>query len=249
MTVTALTGKVGSGKNLFAIMRIMQYAFQGRRVVCNFRVDLKPVRPLLHRLFNKPAPEVECIPGRPTYADVKALGKGGPREHRAGLLVLDEVGPLLNARTWQDKDRQQFIDWMLHSRKLAWDLLLIVQNIALVDKQIRVAVIESMITCKRLDRLKMLGLPLPRVHIAIERYGTEPQAPMSERTVYRGTRFFKCYDTTELVGEVQDDQEAATATPEVMTDPDGTIAVVSPEPVRPRLVRDFYEWRRFGWQV
>ena len=236
MTITAITGKVGSGKNLYCIEIIQRYAMEGRRVAANFKVDLSPIQPLWHRILRRPVAQVERLPGRPTYADVKALGKGGAREHVAGLLVLDEVGPLLNARTWQDKDRQQFIDWLLHSRKLAWDVLLIVQNIGLVDKQIRVAVVESLVTCKRLDRIKVLGLPLPRVHLAVERYGTEPQAPVAQRRFFRGSRYFHCYDTTELIGDVQDGAEV----------PDEVPAAEPPGPVA-RPCMDFYAWRESGW--
>lgn len=215
MTILAVTGKVGSGKNLYAIQRIRDYAYQGRRVVANFKVDLWPAHPFLKRLLGRPAPVVERIPGRPTYEDVRRLGKGGPGEHKAGLLVLDETGPLLNARSWQDADRQKFIDWLLHSRKLAWDVLLLVQNITIIDKQIRTAVIESLVTCKRMDRLKVpvLKIPLPRVHLAIERYGTEINAPVAERTFYRGAQYFKCYDTTELVGVDDMKEEAPMAIP------------------------------------
>lgn len=238
MTIIAVTGKVGAGKNLWAIERIQHYALQGRRVAANFRVDLSPIQPMLHKLTRRPLAEVEQLPGRPSYEDIRKLGKGGPREHRAGLLVLDEVGPLLNARTWQDKDRQQFIDWLLHSRKLAWDCLLIVQNIGLIDKQIRVAVIESMVTVRRFDRLRFLGMPLPRLHMAVERYGTEPTAPIAQRRFFRGSRYFNCYDTTELVGEVQEPE------------PDkGEAVAAEPLPPAPRPIRvmDFYEWRRSGW--
>lgn len=199
--ITAITGKVGSGKNLYSMVVIQEYLLKGRRVVANFGVKPAELMPPMHKLFKKPVPEMEFIQGRPDYETLRSLGRGGPREHRAGLLVLDEVGPLLNARTWQDKDRQKFIDWLLHSRKLAWDVILIVQNIGLVDKQIRTAVIESMVTCKRMDRLKMLGIPLPRVHMAVERYGTEPNAPISGRRVYQGNRYFKAYDTTAMVSE------------------------------------------------
>jgi len=238
MTITAVTGKVGSGKNLWAIERIQHYALQGRRIAANFRVDLAPIQPMMHRLLKRPVAEVEQLPGRPTFADVKALGKGGPKEHRSGLLVLDEVGPLLNARTWQDKDRQLFIDWLLHSRKLAWDVLLIVQNIGLVDKQIRVAVVESLVTVKRFDRIRVMGLPMPRVHMAVERYGTEPQAPIAQRRFFRGTRYFDCYDTTELVGEVIEVEE-----------PVGELLAAEPPAAapRPRPAMDFFDWRHSGW--
>jgi len=200
--ISAITGKVGSGKNLFAMMRIIEYAFQGRRVVTNFDVDLTSVQPLLHKIIGRPVPEVEVLPGRPTYQEIKQLGKGGIKEHVAGLLVLDEVGPLFNSRSWQDADRKKIIDWLLHSRKLAWDVDLLVQNIGLIDKQIRISVIENMTTCKRLDRLKIAGvIPVPRVHLAIERYGTEANAPISGRTFYRGSRYFECYDTTQILME------------------------------------------------
>lgn len=238
MTITAVTGKVGAGKNLWAIERIQQYALQGRRVAANFRVDLSPIQPMLHKLMGKPVAEVELLPGRPTYEDIRQLGKGGPREHRSGLLVLDEVGPLLNARTWQDKDRQLFIDWLLHSRKLAWDCLLIVQNIGLVDKQIRVAVVESLVTVRRFDRIRVMGLPMPRIHMAVERYGTEPTAPIAQRRFFRGSRYFNCYDTTELVGEVVDQPDV---------EGEEVAAKPLPPPPRPVRVMDFYEWRHSGW--
>lgn len=244
MAITAITGKVGAGKNLYAIQRIMEYAFEGRRVVANFRLDLTSLQPMLQRLLGRDCPSCELLPGRPTYDDLRALGKGGPREHRSGLLVLDECGPLFNARTWQDKDRAKVIDWFLHSRKLAWDCLLIVQNIQLVDKQIRVAVIESCVTVRRMDRLRFLGVPLPRVHLAIERYGTEPAAPIARRSVFRGTRFFNAYDTTELVGEDLADS------PEDGEAGSGEAAAPSPAPrqsvtVSPRAARDYADIGRF----
>lgn len=201
--ITAITGKVGSGKNLLTVQRMYEYARRGRRVVANFHVDFAPVVPFWWSWVGREVPKVEQLPGRPTVADVLALGKGGVGEHEAGLLVLDEVGPLLNSRTWQQSDRAEFIDWLLHSRKLAWDIFLIVQHIGIVDKQIRTAVVESMVTCKRFDRLRvpLIRVPLPRVHMAVERYGTEPTAPIAQREFYRGDRFFRCYDTTEIVGQ------------------------------------------------
>ncbi|WP_428625431.1 zonular occludens toxin domain-containing protein [Sedimenticola sp.] len=244
--ITAITGKVGSGKNLFAIQKIIDYAAKGRRIVTNFKVDLAPVQPLWKRWLRHPVHQVEQIPARPTFEDVRRLGKGGEREHVAGLLVLDEVGPLLNARSWQDKDRSAFIDWLLHSRKLAWDILLIVQNVNLVDKQIRIAVVESLVTIRRMDRLKLplLGVPLPRIHMAVERYGTEPHAPIAERTFFRGNRLFQCYDTTEvLMGNDQADEPA----------PINQVHDIEPEPSvqywqEPGYLEPFWPYGAEGYQ-
>lgn len=203
MTVTVVTGKMGAGKNLYACAEIEKYGRMGRRCVANFRVDLSPLfswweRMLLHRKV----PRVELISARPTYAELRELGRGGKREDVAGLLVLDETGPLFNARSWQEKDRGSVVDWLLHTRKLGWDVLLIVQNVSLIDKQIRTAVIEMAVTVRRLDKLKVLGLVrLPRVHVATERYGCEPNAVRSSVRMFRGGRYFNAYDTQELLSD------------------------------------------------
>jgi len=229
MAIWAVTGKVGSGKNLYAMRRVMEYAFEGRRVVANYAVDLRPVQPMLARLLGRECPEVERIPSRPTYEDLQGLGKGGPREHRAGLLVLDECGPLFDARNWQHADRAKLVNWLLHSRKLAWDVMLIVQNIGLIDKQIRIACIESCVSLRRLDRLKLLGVSLPRLHLAVERYGTEPGAPIANRQAFRGNRLFATYDTMELFGQELADQTGAGAAGMREAPPAASAALVSDE--------------------
>lgn len=200
MMITAITGKVGAGKSLLMAIRIHEYLRRGRRVVANFEYDDAPVQPLLKKLLGRPVPKIEVCNYRPSVEEIIALGRGGKNEHEAGLLVLDETGGLFNAREWQNKDRSQFIDWLLHTRKLGWDVDLGVQNIGLLDKQIRVAVVESLITCKRMDRLRvpLLGIKLPRMHMAVERYGCEINAPIAARTYYRGNRFFPCYDTQAI---------------------------------------------------
>ena len=62
-----------------------------------------------------------------------------------------------NSRDWQTPERQEVIKWLLHSRKLGWDVILIVQDITLLDKQIRLALCEHVVIVKRLDRI---GIPV-----------------------------------------------------------------------------------------
>jgi len=199
--IRVITGKVGAGKNLYAIQQIVRRAYAGRNVACNFRTMIENGRPLLHRILRRPVPVVRQIPSRPASSDLYSLGVGGPTEDEAGYLVLDEVGPLLNTRTWQKDgaERMRVIDWLLHSRKLRWDVDLIVQSEKLLDKQLRDAVIESKIIVKRLDRLRLLKLPLPKMHLAIERYGLDLNAPVAGREFFRGRHYYDCYDTSELL--------------------------------------------------
>lgn len=228
MTIKALTGVLGSGKTLWAVQQASAYAYKGRPVVANFHVDLAPVQPWLDRLRKKPVPIVKRIPDRPTGEDMIALGRGGEREETAGLVILDEVGPLLNARTWSDPGRMQFIDWLLHTRKLGWDVHLIVQHLGIIDKQIRTTAVENLVRFRRLDRVKVLGISLPRIHLGIEKYGCEVNAPVARRHWFRADRYFPCYDTQAILGDFGGNAPAGSpALPDV---PAGALSPPCPQP-------------------
>lgn len=87
--------------------------------------------------------------------------------------------------------------------------MLIVQDLSLIDKQLRTALCEFVVVCRRLDRLsvpfvssfaKMVGfkVSMPRVHVATVKYGTSLDAPVSERWMYRGTSLYSAYDTKQI---------------------------------------------------
>lgn len=207
MSVYVITGKLGSGKTLVCVGRIYDYLQRGRRVVTNLDIDML-------ELADKPdsMAYVERLPDYPTSQSLHALGSGNdlPDEEFNGLLVLDECGTWLNSRGWAgDKDRQAMMDWMLHSRKHGWDVLLIVQDLQIIDKQVRLALCEHLVTCRRMDRLpipflsagvKIAGfnLKFPKVHLAIVRYGQERESPIVDRWIYRGLRFYRAYNTKQI---------------------------------------------------
>jgi len=208
MAVYIVTGKLGNGKSLFAVWNALEYLREGRRVACNFPLDFSHVDTSTLRGANR-INNLTCLPSKPDIDDLKALGRGGDREEIAGALILDESAMWLNSRTFQDKSRQAVIDWLLHSRKLGWDVYLIVQHLAMVDKQVRDGIAEHVITCMRLDRLQVpfIGLKLPRVHIAVCRYGTNPQAPSVWAKFYRGgADLFEAYATNQMFDELEKGQ-------------------------------------------
>ncbi len=161
-----VTGKLGNGKSLYAIAHAWTYYVQGRRVVANFPIDFTG-----RKHANTDKFYTEVIPDLPNSTHLKNLGRGGASERESGLIIIDEAARWLNSRDWGDKDRKQLIDWLLHSRKLGWDVVLIVQTHEMLDKQVRSGLMEHHTVCRRMDRIKLLGIKMPHIHLASTYYG------------------------------------------------------------------------------
>ena len=196
--IYVLTGPVGAGKSMMATQRAIDYAARGCRVASNYHIDFSAIA----RRRDSALSRASCVvlPSQPNASDLDRLGIGGESEEKAGLVVIDEAGTFLNSRTWSDQDRAKIIRWMLLSRKRRWDMILIVQAVGILDKQIREAVVEVCGRIRRTDRIKVpfTGIKLPRYHIASMRYGTNPNDVIIERWMTRGDESIKCYDTTAL---------------------------------------------------
>lgn len=228
MPVYLVSGKLGAGKTLACVGRIQDALREGRRVATN--LDLK-----LEKLFRphagKPVPSdgssashqpltVMRVPDKPTSHDLDVIGMGNESmdESKNGLLVLDELGSWLNAREWADKSRQGVIDWLIHSRKKGWDVYLIVQDVSLVDKQVRSALVEYLVTCRRMDRMRIpffgplikfmsggyMSGNMPKMHFGIVRYGVSPDAVVADRWVYLGRALYDGYETRQVFSSTYD---------------------------------------------
>lgn len=215
MAVYFVTGKLGAGKSLTSVGRIRDAFFRGVPVATN--LDIK-----LHFMLgrNKKNTRLYRVPDKPTIQDLEALGKGNTSydERKNGLLVLDECGTWFNSRTWNDKSRQDVINWFLHARKLGWDIIFIVQDISIVDKQARLALAEHTVFCRRLDRMQIpiistlirvvslgqLRLPLPKLHIGIVKYGDSAQSLTVDKWHLLGTDLYATYDTKQAFSDHYD---------------------------------------------
>lgn len=206
MAVYSVEGKLGTGKTKFAVWRAQDALRAGRRVASN--VDLKP-----HLLWPYKRTSYVRIPDKPTSHDLEAIGHGNPEsydEDRNGVLILDELGTWLNSRSFQDKDRAHLLDWLIHARKLGWDVYLIVQDAGMIDKQVRESLIEYQVRCMRGDKIRIpilghvLGVfrarwaYLPKFHMATARVGYGQNAIVAERWQYRGTGLHAAYDTRQV---------------------------------------------------
>jgi len=215
MAVYVVTGRLGSGKSLACVGRIRDAVLSGRRVATNLDLFLEKILPAAGRKI-----DVMRLPDKPAVSDLVSLGLGTSEvdESRNGLLVLDELGSWLNAREWGDKSRSAFIDWLIHSRKYGWDVYLICQHLSQIDKQVREALVEYHVVCRRLDRLRIpfvgwlislitCGLwkgYMPKLHFGIVRYGAAHDSLIAERWVYLGTDLYQGYNTRQVFSSTYD---------------------------------------------
>lgn len=207
MAVYSVEGKLGTGKTKFAVWRAQLALKQGRRVASN--VDL-----FLDKLLPHQFAHYVRLPDKPTGEDLMAAGHGNPDsydEDRNGVMILDELGTWLNARSFQDKCRAQVLDWLIHARKLGWDVYLIVQDSGMIDKQVREALIEYRVKMFRGDKIKIPVIGgilndlfggragyLPRFHMAVARVGDGQNSVVAERWMFRGDDLHAAYDTRQV---------------------------------------------------
>lgn len=213
MAVYFITGKLGAGKSLVSVARIKDKLIKGLPVATNLDINLKN---MIGR--NKKNTRLYRVPDKPEIQDMEALGVGNKSydEELNGLLVLDECGTWFNSRTWADKGRQAVINWLLHARKLGWDVIFIIQDLSLVDKQARLALAEHVVYCRRTDRatipfigslFKLLTgskLPLPKIHLGIVRYGDSPTSLKVDTWTTVGGTLYPAYDTKQMFSDYYD---------------------------------------------
>ena len=194
MSFYLITGKLGSGKSVTGVSKALDYLRRGLPVASN--IELAPELVLGHSaryVFIR-------LPDFPVATDFWSLGSGNETtdESRNGLLLLDEGAFFLNARNWNDKGRDQLVEWFLMSRKQGWDVMILIQSVSALDKQVREMVGEHVVYCRRLDRVRIAGMHLPRLFFAAVKYGAGPNAPTVDRWLSRGTDVFSAFPTKQV---------------------------------------------------
>ncbi|MEH6564709.1 MAG: zonular occludens toxin domain-containing protein [Halopseudomonas sp.] len=209
MAVYIVTGKLGAGKTLLCIIKILEYLKARRRVAVNVDVFMdKLCKP------NNKHSRVVRLPDLPTADDLLGLGFGHETydEERFGGIFLDEGGVWLNSRDWNQGGRTDLLKFFLFLRKRRWDLWLCVQHVGVIDKQVRESIAEHVVYLNRWDKMKVpfpfgllgrifsLGFykgRLPKLHQAVVKYGAKFNSPKVEDIFYRGEQYYSYYDTTQ----------------------------------------------------
>ena len=202
MAVYCVVGRLGTGKTKFCVYRALQALLAGRRVASN--VDLQT-----HLLVPRSSTSYTRIPDKPTAFDLEAMGHGNADsydEEKNGVLILDELGTWLNSRSFQDKGRAAVLDWLIHARKHGWDVYLIVQDVNMIDRQVRDGLVQYECNCLRFDKLKIpvIGFVAKRwlkgLHqvsaLMVLPHGQKPV--LAERWRFYGEHLHAAYDTRQV---------------------------------------------------
>jgi len=241
-----ITGKKGNGKSIYAVGVIRDALAAGKRVATNLDIRLE-------KLGNPYSTKtIIRLPDTPTVEDMNALGRGqeGVPEDDNGIIVLDEVSKFFNSRQWGDKTRAPLLDWLVHSRKLGWDVYMIAQGQAQIDKQLRESLLEYWVTVKRIDKwpipivtplisaLTGYDLRMPKYHFGTIRHGFDRDALVIERKWYKGKDLYAAYDTQQIF--LDRDHPMAC----------GLHSVLSANHTTGRYMpnkQTFFEWLRYQW--
>jgi len=208
-----VTGKLGGGKSLYCIKKAKDYLWEGRKVATNLDIDLS-------NLMGKRS---KCktlmrLPDHPSAQNIRDIGqayKGKYDESKTGALILDECAVWLNARDWNAQGRRDFLDVLVHIRKLRWDCYFIIQDVSMLDKQLRKILAEHVVIVRRLDRVSVpiismvarlggIETVLPKAHIAQIFYGDHQGASMVKMETFLGRGLYDAYDTGQIFDSRKD---------------------------------------------
>jgi hypothetical protein len=203
-------GVRGEGKSLYAVHRIQEYLNKGCMVATNLDLFLDHLvdednDSIAYRLPDKP--RIEDFESLPNAYDINYKD-----EDKNGLIVLDELALWFNSRTWKDKGRQEIVNWLLLSRKRHWDLILLVQDHEMIDKQVKSTLCDYLVQASRTDRQKIpyfskildfffINSYMPKIHIYDVYYGFSGTDSPVETVKVLGHDIYDGYDTNQLFGD------------------------------------------------
>lgn len=201
--VWGITGNLGGGKSLTAVNLAVTSMLQGYFVASNIWLNLDAIcrdygdwmRDLyLHFNFDYDF-------------DASALPTGSPRGTRGGkrvLVILDECAEWLDQYTSMSDPRvKNFFSWLRHSSKRSQDVVLIVQRLDYLNKNLRILVSKWLIV----DDLSTYRLPVLKCRcwgffgFCMQRVFDRQKRLIQGPCIVRKSKWGRYYDTAQCLSE------------------------------------------------
>lgn len=200
----AVTGPQGSGKSLVCTRIARDFLLNGRLLVSNLDFYLYNLLPYWSKSVYIRVPDI------PSADDLWAVGQAttSANEKDFGLLIIDEIAVIANAREWKNEKRTELISYLRQARKHGFNSFFISQDVESIDAQIRKSLVEHVVYCKRTDRINIplisnvfrwfgINLKFPLLHVATVRLGLNKTDLIVDRWIAKGAEFYAAYNTKQ----------------------------------------------------
>ena len=148
MTIELYTGTPGSGKSLHMAEQIRIYTRLNRPVITNFEVNRHPKTAPWGVYDSEVDSPIDLVKTACEYW--KTSGNRFREDYI--LLCLDECQLIFNSRTWNAKDRKDWIRFLTQHRKYGYKIILCTQFDQMVDKQIR-SLVEHQVIHRKVSNM------------------------------------------------------------------------------------------------
>lgn len=221
-----VNGRPGGGKSLFMAEKIYHSLKRGINVIANFEINTDYFSRCRHpeklgKFIETSNAELttqaylNLSPKEKKFSYIEGLRGFALNFHDLtvsgrdvqGIIVLDECGGLFNSRTFNARDRLEWLDFFSKHRKYRYDVYLIAQSDSQIDKQIR-EMFHKEIECRCVTQMKFFGKLLAilcggNLFVRICRDFTlmKPMRKKDSREYahyYTGKKYYRFYDSYKL---------------------------------------------------
>lgn len=207
MSCTAYLGVPGSGKSLHVMQDIYWY---GKRrdalIITNFDL-LVPVGFRAEHV-RIPSGEITVKDFLEPFVNWLERGHVIKRENQV-LVVIDEAQIPFSNRDWNSPGRKDWVRLFIQHRKLGMRIILCVQSIEMVDKQIRACIevcghhmrVNSYGWVGSLVTIALLGRPLCMCIYRLPFYGSTKAGIVGRQAIMGRQIYYRMYDTHQLFSD------------------------------------------------
>lgn len=202
MTIFLLTGTPGSGKSLHMAEIIYFRCRSDKPVLTNFEVNLDSFKrkPKHYGYIDNMDLSPKLLQDFASMYWTK-IAKKPVREGELKLFI-DECQVLFDARTWNDKNRKEWVRFFSQHRKMGFDVYLVAQFDGMIDKQIR-ALVEYEVKHRKVNNFGWFGktvhlLALGKPVVCAVTYWYGQKMRLSSEFYVGMKRFYSIYDTLKV---------------------------------------------------
>ena len=195
--INLFSGTPGSGKSLYMSKQIYGYLRNGKNVIANFDINTKAVKKSL--FGNKEIGIFNYIPNSDlTVNSLIEFSKKYHKENKEGqtLICIDEAQVLFNSRSFNAKDRADWITFFSQHRKLGYTIILVSQIDRMLDRQIR-GLIENEYKFRKVNNFKFGQLFPVSTFVMVQYWYCVKERVGSQFFTY-SKKYGELYDTYSL---------------------------------------------------